>query len=193
MALSLLANPTVQANPAMLAQANTLATQAITLAEQEVAKNVAELPTSSVPQSENIGGTPAVTATTQWIPTGQYEVSNQFALDPNAADEWLNGSNGYTQTKVLATTTFQFTISGRLIGAEKTVVKEEQCNCNDKWFPVAGSPLTITYGDQSQTGTTDSDGVVTLPFHAIGVLGNHQFTYSSPNYTITDYGTVREY
>lgn len=196
LALSLLANPQVQQNPQMLAQANTFASQAIVIAENEVAIEAAA---ANAPTQGQIGSaasteapvvsTDATTSpTVDFEPTGQVQVSNQFALDPNAADEWLNGSHGWVQQTIMATTTDQFTIAGRLIQDERDVSGQQ----GEKWFAMSGIPLTITYGDQSQTATTDSNGVAQATFHAIGVAGDHRFTYSAPGMNITDYGTINE-
>jgi len=179
MALSLLANPTVQANPAMLAQVNLIVSQVISLSKQEVAKNAEAVntPIQTNLTTQNLGvATPVV----EWVSTDRYMVSNQFALENNS------------DQRILASSTFQFTISGRLIELKHSVVKEEKCNCNESWFPMANIPLTITYGDQSQTGITDSNGIVKLPFHATGIEGDHRFTYSLPDYPITDYGIIKE-
>ena len=110
----------------------------------------------------------------EWMSLGRYLVANQFALDSNV--------------RVIATSTFQFTISGRFL----ELIARTTSYATQKWRPMTNEPLTITYGDQLQTGITDSDGVVKLKFHAIGEKGNHRFTYGSPKYSISDYGTVTE-
>lgn len=61
MALSFLSNPTVQANPAMLAQANTLANQAVTIAEDTVANLASQA--KSTTTSQSLGATGSVANT----------------------------------------------------------------------------------------------------------------------------------
>ncbi len=130
-----------------------------------------------------------------WTPTGQYMVSNQFALDSDARSEWLNSPdsvyNLQTQ-KVMATSSFQFTIAGRLTQYESSPAPDPKCNCTESWFPMSGIPLTITYGGQSHAATTDANGVAIATFNATGVPGSHPFSYSSPGLNITDSGTVTE-
>ncbi len=198
MALSLLSNPSVQANPRLLSQANTFASQAIGMAKNEIAREVASIPAQSVPQNEisapsaSIVATPPTPPTTPtasaasanvWVSENKYMVSNQFALDPNANNPYA------VHPKVMATSTFNFTISGRFIELKRNDSQQTP----EKWFPVVGVPLTITYGDQSETSSTNSDGVSTMTFRAIGIPGDHNFTYSSPGYAISDYGTVTEW
>jgi hypothetical protein len=210
--LGLYSNPQIAQNAQLKAQIDTLAGQAIAAAEQALAQapttQLGTVPSSgslnvSVPSS-TASSTPIVVNITPaqpttpaapviaWTPTGQYMVSNQFALDPNAVDEWANGMSGATP-KVMATSSFQFTISGRLVQYEKSNVIEPKCNCTESWFPMPGISLTIAYGAQSQTATTNSNGVAIATFNAMGIPGDHQFTYSAPGLNIIDVGTVTEW
>jgi hypothetical protein len=211
--LGLYSNPQITQNAQLKTQIDALAGQAIAAAEQALAQS----PTTQlgiVPSSGNLSvsvpsstasSTPIVVNITPaqpttpaapvavWTPTGRYSVSNQFALDPNAAQEWLTGSTGYNAQKVMATSSFQFTIAGRLMQGETSLIPDPKCNCTDSAAPMAGVALTITYGSQSQTAKTDANGVASATFNATGIPGNHQFTYSAPGLNITDYGTVTEW
>ena len=213
--LGLYGNPQIAQNAQLKAQVDALAGQAIAAAEQALAQSpTTELGTAvsssslsvTVPSS-TVSSTPIVVNITPaqptapaapavvWTPEDKYMVSNQFALDPDARTEWLNGPDGVynLQTqKVMATSSFQFTIAGRLTQYESSPVPDPKCNCTESWFPMSGVPLTITYGDQGHTATTDADGVAIATFNATGVPGSHPFSYSSPGLNITDGGTVTE-
>ena len=123
-----------------------------------------------------------------WISVGKIGVSSQLALASNPEDGYSISYGSVIWQKVLADSSFKFTISGRIAELKKTAVKEERCNCNESWFPVVNTPLTITYGDQSQTGITDGNGIVKLAFHAIGIPGTHKFVYSAQNHSLNDCG-----
>ncbi len=114
----------------------------------------------------------------EWVSLGQFMVGNGFAVNGRQMDKRYGEISG---NQISASST-SFTLSGRLLELRNNASQQT----SQKWFPVVSASLTIKYGDQSQTGTTDSDGNVTLTFHPIGVPGEYHFEYSTQSVPLND-------
>ena len=97
---------------------------------------------------------------------------------PEVVDQWVS-DNRYAispqPTMVIASSSPEFEVWGRLV-EQKT--KKAQAPPT-KWFPIVNEPVTFTYGDQTQIGITNSNGVATVKFHALGIEERNKFTFSS--------------